>query len=207
MLAQKLSSESEGEERDENEWSNVAEAQSVEPPTSSTSQETSSTSQETSRERIPERNTIMDKLSPPTPMQFTGNLAYNWKRFKQRFEIYLAASGIGGRDEKVQAQILLHVIGEDALDIFNSFQIEDENLKFSTVVAKFEAYFIPTKNITYERYKFFSCDQKSGVSFDQYLAELYVLSKSCEFQDLRDSLIKDCIVCGIADNGLREIVA
>ena len=204
MLAQKLSSESEGEERDENEWSNVAEAQSVEPPTSSTSQETSSTSQETSRERIPQRNTIMDKLSPPTPMQFTGNLADNWKRFKQRFEIYLAASGIGGRDEKVQAQILLHVIGEDALDIFNSFQIEDENLKFSTVVAKFEAYFIPTKNITYERYKFFSCDQKSGVSFDQYLAELYVLSKSCEFQDLRDSLIKDCIVCGIADNGLRE---
>ena len=29
MLAQKFSSESEGEERDENEWSNVAEAQSV----------------------------------------------------------------------------------------------------------------------------------------------------------------------------------
>ena len=104
----------------------------------------------------------------------------------------------------MQAQILLHVIGKDALDIFNSFQIEDENLKLSTVVAKFEAYFIPTNNITYKRYKLFSCDQKSGISFDQYLAELYVLCKSCEFQDLRDSLIRDHIVCGIADNGLRE---
>ncbi len=28
------------------------------------------------------RRTVMDKLSPPTSMQLTGNLADNWKRFK-----------------------------------------------------------------------------------------------------------------------------
>ena len=41
-------------------------------------------------------------------MQLTGNLAENWKRFKQRFNIYLAASGAGGDDEKLKASILLH---------------------------------------------------------------------------------------------------
>lgn len=71
-------------------------------------------------------------------------------------------------------------------------------------MRKFEDYFVPTKNITFERYKFFSCDQKPGNTFDLYLAELYTLSKTCNFGDLRDSLIKDRIVCGIADNGLRE---
>lgn len=43
-------------------------------------------------------------LSPPTPTQLTGNLADNWKRFKQRFNIYLAASGAGG-DDKLKASI------------------------------------------------------------------------------------------------------
>ena len=56
----------------------------------------------------------------------------------------------------------------------------------------------------FERYKFFSAIQKSGVSFDQYLAELHTLSKACEFGDLRESLVRDRIVCGIPDNGLRE---
>jgi hypothetical protein len=54
----------------------------------------------------------MDKLSPPTPMPLTGNLTDNWKRFKQRFNIYMAASGCGAKkDDKVKASILLHVIG------------------------------------------------------------------------------------------------
>ncbi len=35
--------------------------------------------------------TVMEKLNPPSPMQLVGNLADNWKRFKQRFNIYLAA--------------------------------------------------------------------------------------------------------------------
>ncbi len=42
------------------------------------------------------------------------------------------------------------------------------------------------------------------MTFDQYLAELHTLSKTCDFGDLRDSLVRDRIVCGIPDNGLRE---
>lgn len=146
----------------------------------------------------------MDRLSPPTPMQLTGNLADNWKRFKQRFNIYLAASGAGGDDDKLKASIFLHVIGEDALDIYNSFQQDEANLTLTVLMAKFEEYFVPSQNVTFERYKFFSHDQKQGVSFDQYLAELNTLSKTCEFENLKDSLVKDRIVCGILDNGLKE---
>lgn len=71
---------------------------------------------------------VKDKLSPASSMHLTGNLADNWKRFKQRFNIYLAASGAGGDDEKLKAHIHLHVMGEDALDIYNNFQL-DESLR------------------------------------------------------------------------------
>ena len=129
-------------------------------------------------EEIPApRRAVMDKLSPPSCMQLTGNLADNWKRFKQRFNIYLAASGAGGEDEKLKASILLHVIGEDALDIFNSFQLDENNVTLPVLMAKFEEYFVPRQNVTYERYKFFTHDQKQGVPFD------HTLSKSCEHSE------------------------
>ena len=79
-------------------------------------------------------------LTPPSSMRFDGNLAKNWKRFKQRFNIYLNASGAGGDDEKKKASILLHVIGEEALEIYNSFHISDGELKLDVIMTKFEEY-------------------------------------------------------------------
>lgn len=146
---------------------------------------------------------VMDKLNPPSCMQLTGNLADNWKRFKQRLNIYLAASGAGGNDEKLKASIFLHII-EDSLDIYNSFQLDEDTLTLTALVAKFEEYFVHSQNVTFERYKFFTHDKKQGVPFDQYLAELHTLSKTCEFGTLRDSLIRDRIVYGTVDNALRE---
>ncbi len=86
---------------------------------------------------------VMEKLNPPSPMQLVGNLADNWKRFKQRFNIYFAASGAGGDDEKLKASIFLHVIGEDALDIYNSFQLDEANLTLTVLMTKFEKILCP----------------------------------------------------------------
>lgn len=47
-------------------------------------------------------------------------------------------------------------------------------------------------------------EQKQGVPFDQYLAELHTLSKTCEFDIFRDSLVRNRIICGTIDNALRE---
>ena len=91
----------------------------------------------------------------------------------------MAASGCGAKeDDKVKASILLHVIGEDALDMCNSSQLDDD-ASLDELMDKFEEYFVPKQNIMFERYTFFSCDQKQGA--DQYLAELHTLSKTCEF--------------------------
>lgn len=62
--------------------------------------------QNSSAGRTERRPAVMD-IKPPSPMQFSGNLTDNWKRFKQRFEIYLTASGAGQGDVKLQAQIFL----------------------------------------------------------------------------------------------------
>lgn len=91
--------------------------------------------------------------------------------------------------KRINASILLHVISEEALDIYNSFHISAGELKLSVIMTKFEEYFVPSTNVTYERYNFFICDQKKGIISDQYYAELLTLAKSCEFVDLKVQLI------------------
>ena len=74
----------------------------------------------------------MDKLQPPSALALTGNLAENWRRFKQQFEIYEIASGLARKDGKVRAMTLLHVAGSEALEVYNTFQWdEDEDTRKS----------------------------------------------------------------------------
>ena len=135
----------------------------------------------------------------------TGNLSENWRKFKQPFEIYSIASGLNEKAEEIQVASLLHLVGEEALEVFNTFQFaaEDDKKKIKPVCEQFEAYCSPRKNVTYERYKVFTHVQGSK-SIDVYITDLKGLSKQCEFGDLCDSLIRDRIVCGIQSNYLRE---
>ena len=47
-------------------------------------------------------------------------------------------------------------------------------------------------------------NQRSDESFDQYLTDLKTKAQSCEFNDLKDSLIRDRIVCGIICDKTRS---
>lgn len=147
----------------------------------------------------------MEALRPPAALQLTGNVAENWKRFKQRFELYLAAIGGDEKCDKMQASIFLHVVGDEALEVYNNFTFSaKDKMKLNKIMDKFEAYCIPKRNVTFERHRFFTCVQKMGETIDQYVNELRNRGKTCEFGGLTESLIKDRIVCGITDNGLRE---
>ena len=145
-------------------------------------------------------------LSQPAPLDLTGNLAENWKRFKQKFELYNVASGMSVKDDKSQTSMLLHVIGDGALDIYNTFEFaqSDDKMKLAKVMGKFERYCTPKRNVTYERHKFFTRSQHMNETIDQYATELRNRAQSCEFGDLTNGLIRDRIICGMSDDGVRE---
>ena len=85
------------------------------------------------------------------------------------------------------------------------FQFEEgEEMKFKVVVQKFKDYCSPRKNITFMQHKFFTCKQRDGHSFDEFVTELKKRNADCEFETLRNLLIRDIIICGINDNHLRE---
>ena len=139
----------------------------------------------------------MDKLSPPKQLNLQGNMAENWHKWKQRFELFAAASGLSEKDEKVQVAMLLHVAGPDALEIYNTFSWENggDETKMTKVIEKFQAYCELRKNITWERHVFNTCNQEVGETIDHYVTKLKTKARSCEFGTLKDSLIRDRIVC------------
>ena len=63
----------------------------------------------------------MDKFGPPSSMSFDGNVAENWDVWKQELESYLVATENDGKLDKIKTLILLHCIGKQGREIYNTF--------------------------------------------------------------------------------------
>ena len=114
----------------------------------------------------------------------------------------------------MKSHILLHVIGEEALELYNTFtwDIEDvtgqvianQSMVLKHVFSTFEEFRTPKKNLTFERHKLFSYQQKQGKTIDQFITELRCTMRSCELAPLENYLLLTQLVRGISDNSVRE---
>ncbi|XP_037565227.2 uncharacterized protein K02A2.6-like [Dermacentor silvarum] len=150
----------------------------------------------------------MELLKAPPPLQLTGNLSEQWKRFKQKFDLFIVATTTKEqpRTEAAKAALLLSVAGDEALDVFNTFKFEAQESKedYSTIVQKFESYCSEVSNEVHERYLFRSRKQADGEPFEKFLRDLKKQAAQCNFGEQRDSMIRDQIVFGTNNSKLRE---
>lgn len=154
----------------------------------------------------------MESLKTIPELSMTGDIAANFKLWKQRFEIFLSASGLQDKLQRKKihqgqvVDILLHSIGEEPLRIFNTFEFEDpvDRQSLEVVLKKFEDHFVPMTNETVNRYHFFTRKQGTRESVEAFITDLKRLANDCAFGELKDSLIKDVIVVGVSDAQLRD---
>ena len=76
-----------------------------------------------------------------------GNISANWKKFKQKYTNYEIATGISSKDSANRVATLLTVIGNDAIDVFNTLTRDEEgdDKKIEKVQLKFEEHCEPKK--------------------------------------------------------------
>lgn len=149
-------------------------------------------------------------LSPPAPFYFdqnivnvtSGNLSDSWNKWRKGFKIYFEACELVKKSPIIQINILLHVVGEQCRELYEQFNVKC--LTVDDLLSKFTEYFEQKKNITVERHKFFTRDQNENETIEQYVYDLKKLATTCEFGLLCDSLIKDRLICGITNVGIRE---
>ncbi|CAB4040829.1 Hypothetical predicted protein [Paramuricea clavata] len=146
-------------------------------------------------------------LIPPQTLDLNSvNVSANWKRFKQRYLNYEIAIGISGKEDATRVATLLTIIGNEAFDVYNTFvwATVGDCKKIAKVLEKFDEHCEPRKNVTYERYIFFTRAQETSETIDQYVTTLKRLSDTCEFGTLRDTLIKERIVLGVKNQKICE---
>lgn len=84
--------------------------------------------------------------------------------------------------DKRKITLLLYIIGQDVVDLFNTFTLAAADKdKIDKVIQAFKNYCNPKKNVTYERFVFFSRNQKVDETIDHYVTELQKLAKLCDF--------------------------
>ncbi|XP_030759604.1 uncharacterized protein LOC115885003 [Sitophilus oryzae] len=116
-------------------------------------------------------------FKPPEPLVLDGNVAENWKRFSQKFDIFSTATDLESKSEDKKVAVFLNLIGDEGLELFNSFSFENGD----------------EKNIC----------QKEGQNFDNFLTELRKAIKTTQYKD-HDDMIRDRIVMGILDKVIQE---
>ena len=150
----------------------------------------------------------MEGFVKPSQISFEGNVAENWRRFKQKYQIFVVASGYEKKSNKEKWCMLLNsmLLGEQAIEVYNTFTNgeEEERDDPAVLMEKFEAYCNPKRNITYERHLFNTHMQSANETIDAYVTELRLQAKNCEFGALCNELIRDRIVVGIRDDAVRS---
>ena len=58
-------------------------------------------------------------FKPPEQLSLEGNPAENWRRWRQRFELYLLAKEAHEKADKIKIAMLLSSIGPEALERYN----------------------------------------------------------------------------------------
>jgi len=111
------------------------------------------------------------------------------------------------RDSKKRAAVFLACLGSAAHAIFRTFKLEDDDRgNIDKIKEQFDKHWLGEVNVTYERYVFHQRVQQPGETIEDFAAaaDLRKLAKSCAFEQLEDSLIRDRIIISIRDDPTRR---
>lgn len=149
------------------------------------------------------RKRMTDHVKPVEALKLTGNLSENWRRFKRNFDIFMTAAELNEKSNGIKVSTLLNAIGDEAVDVYESFNLTNEQkASYEAVVKAFADFCTPKKNEVYERYVFYQRKQKEGELFDSFLMEIKKLVRTCGFAD-ENQMLRDQIVMGINDQRLQ----
>ena len=143
---------------------------------------------------------------PPKLEMRCGNLSKEWKQWRQVWDAYEEVTDLRNKTSRLRVATFITCIGKEALEVHNGlpFQNDEQKADINKVLELWANHCLGKTNIIYERYKFNNRSQEQPESIDNYVTALRALAETCDFGALKDNLIRDRIVCGVRDNGVRR---
>ncbi|KAG0438044.1 hypothetical protein HPB47_017170, partial [Ixodes persulcatus] len=110
------------------------------------------------------------------------------------------------KHKEVQSTTLLMTIGEEARKAYATFvfEAEEEREDVNMLMEKFESFYQPATNLTYNEFRFGIRDQREGETFNGWLTEFGLLASRCEFGVLEERMLRSRIILGIKDKKQQQ---
>ncbi|CAH2108120.1 unnamed protein product [Euphydryas editha] len=149
-------------------------------------------------------NDAVSGIKPPANLHVDSDKSMCWKKWLQQFEWYATAIQLDKKPAVVQAATFMAVIGSDAIEIFNSFNLRDEDQNNLQIIkGKFKEYFAPKTNISFERYIFNKIEQNEDEQFYEFLTRIKTQAK--ESSNSEDDVYISAISTSGNNNWTEEI--
>ena len=156
--------------------------------------------------------TVMANLQLPPPGVFsiredTHTAGGRWSEWADNLRRFLTASGV--KDEQQKRETLLYTAGKEVRDLYKQIHVlksaeEEDKLTLKDLIEEIALYFTGRDNVVFSRYQFRGCIQHEGEPIDAWYSRLCEAAESCQFDKLKDSLIRDQIVACCHSTALRK---
>ncbi|CAM1293670.1 Uncharacterised protein r2_g276 [Pycnogonum litorale] len=145
----------------------------------------------------------MPQYHPPGKFDFCKPA--EWKAWCSKFLAFRKLSKLEAEPVDMQVCSLKYVMGmPESVNIFETFENTLPPVyTFEHVLAKYNAYFQPRKNLVHLRAQFDKRIQNADESVEQYVRALHPLAKDCEFAD-HEERIRDRLVVGLSNEVLQD---
>ena len=116
----------------------------------------------------------------PDQMNCNGDIATNWKMFRESYEHYIVATGLDQKDKIIQVATPKSLMRIKCKKILKRLQLSKDEMKDrKTILDKLQDHFLPGRNILYERYIFHNIDQLAHETINQFVIKPRQLAELC----------------------------
>lgn len=127
-----------------------------------------------------------------------------WEAYQVRLEAFFEAHEIV--DPKKRRALLVSALSTKTVDLLAGRCAPEkiQDLTYEAAVEKLAEYYAPKGNEIAESYRFFTRNQQAGESTSDFIVELRKMAQRCNFGQALDRMLRDRIVCGLRDAGVRR---
>ena len=128
----------------------------------------------------------------------------DWTSYTERLQEYFIANGL--EDAAKKKAVLLSIVGAEMYQLMRNLTApaKPTEKSFDQLVKLVEEHHHPSPSVILQRFKFASRRQKPGESIATFVSELKRLSEHCNYGQTLDEMLRDRVVCGIADGRLQR---
>ena len=156
------------------------------------------------------------RISIPPLVIERDNETDSWRKFRRRFEIAAITVDFGAKVDIEDAQeraakvnkrkgaALLTSLGEEGMVIFDTFEMEVEEISYDELVGRFNEYFGGRENKTILRHRFLCMQQEPGESLSAFVQRVETASHQCQLRNMREDLAVHVVIKGLRDEQLKS---